>query len=73
MHSEFERLHFVEQRDGLAGALAFARQTMVIYRKAVMLSRKRGHEKPHFASLPEYRRQFIESYLVFKRFVAEFG
>lgn len=67
--AEEERLQFVENRDGKQGAINFARQTMRLYHKAVLTSRKRGHVKPHHASLPEYRRKFIESYCAFKKYI----
>jgi len=44
----------MENRDGIAGAIAFAMQCRNQYRKAVSASRKRG---------------FIESYLAFKRYI----
>lgn len=71
--AEEARLALVEAREGVAGAVAFARQTLRLYRKAVLTSRKRGFSQPHFASLPEYRRGFIESYLAFKKYAAEHG
>lgn len=73
MEQEKQRLAFIEARDGIDGALAFAKQTLKIYRKAVLTSRKRGHTKPHHASLPEFLTGFIESYIVFKRYVAQHG
>lgn len=66
MCSECERLAFIKTRDG--SAVDFARQIVTQYRRAVLTSRKRGYEKPSHASLPEYRRGFIESYLVAKRY-----
>ena len=69
MEAEKQRLGFVEIRDGIAGAIAFAMQCRSQYRQAVLTSRKRGFTKPSFASLPEYRRGFIESYLAFKRYI----
>lgn len=69
MNTEESRLAFLEQRDGTEGALDFALRTRSIYRKAVLMSRKRGHTKPHHASLPEYRRGFIESYVTLKRYI----
>jgi hypothetical protein len=72
-HSEHQRLAFVEGRDGLEGAISFARQTVKVYRKAVLCSRKRGYAKPHHGSLPDYRRGFIESYLVAKQFLKKHG
>ena len=68
--AEEERLSFTEKRDGIDGAVAFAKQSMAVYRTCVLRSRKRGFDRPHHASLPEYRRGFIESYLAFKRYVA---
>jgi hypothetical protein len=53
---ETERLAFLEQRDGRAGAQKFAAATLDIYRKAVLKSAKRGVEKPHYASTPQFRR-----------------
>ena len=69
MEAEKQRLGFVEIRDGIAGAIAFAMQCRSQYRQAVLTSRKRGFTKPGFASLPEYRRGFIESYLAFRRYI----
>ena len=52
---------FIEKRDGRAAAVQWAQQTMKIYRQAVL-------NKAHHASRKEFRRQFIESYCVFKRY-----
>ena len=80
--TEEARLKFVEDRDGVQGAIAFAKQGMHIYRTSVLQSAKRGYGvkgspfanmKPHHASQREYRRKFIESYLDFKRYVASKG
>jgi hypothetical protein len=67
--SEQERLKFVESRDGIEGAKAFAKRTMQIYRSCVLRSRKRGYKNPHHASIPEYRESFIRSYLEFKHYL----
>lgn len=67
--AEEQRLAFVEQRDGVEGAVEFARQGIKIYRTCVLRSMKRGFAKPHHASLPEYRRGFIESYLAWKHYI----
>lgn len=69
MNCGSDRLNFIEQRRGKDATLSFAKQTLRIYRKSVLTSRKRGHEKPHYASLPEYRKTFIESYLAFKLYI----
>ena len=68
---EQERINFIIQRDGIEGAVDFCKRTMKIYRTAVLRSRKRGHDKPHHASIPEFRRRFITSYCAFKKFAAQ--
>lgn len=65
---EFQRIALICARDGLAAAVDFCARTSRIYRDAVLASGRRGHHHAHFASLPEYRRKFIGSYLDFKRF-----
>jgi len=79
MKREAARLAFVENRDGIAGALAFAKQGVLIYRRCVLQSAKRGYGvkgspfadmKTHHASHREYRRTFIESYLDFKQYLS---
>ncbi|MEO6929332.1 MAG: hypothetical protein ABI190_09215 [Casimicrobiaceae bacterium] len=65
---EWRCIAFLYARDGMAGTCEYCRRTAGIYRSAVLDSQKRGHLRPHFASLPEYRHRFIESYLDFKRF-----
>lgn len=74
--AEEQRLAFLEARDGIDGAVEFAQRTMRQYRGAVLRSRKRGYSNAgpgtariSHASLPEYRRGFIESYMVLKRYV----
>jgi len=69
--SEQKRLAFIENRDGICYAVEFAKRTMNQYRTAVLTSRKRGFSRPHFASLQEYRRKFIESYCEFKKYIKE--
>lgn len=71
--AEEQRLAFLEARDGIDGAVEFAQRTMRQYRSAVLRSRKRGYitARISHASLPEYRRGFIESYLVLKQYVAK--
>ena len=68
--AEEQRLAFVEERDGIDGAVDFAQRTIIQYRIAVLNSRKRGSVNPSHASLPQYRRGFIESYLAFKRYIS---
>jgi hypothetical protein len=65
---EWRCIAFLCARDGIAGASEYCERTSRIYRRSVLTSRKRGHARVHFASLPEYRGRFIASYLDFKRF-----
>lgn len=69
MQREIERIACVEQRDGVDGALEFARRTVDIYRKAVLQTVRRGNAKAHFASSIQFKRGFIESYLELKRYL----
>lgn len=69
------RITFLEQRDGREAALDFAKRTYLKYRECLLLKRhvldRRGmrDKKAHHATFPEYRRGFIESCLVFRRFL----
>lgn len=65
--SERDRFYFLVNRDGWDDAIEFARRTYKSYRKAVLMHKKRGSEKTHFASLPEYKPAFIRSYLYLKK------
>lgn len=67
--AEEQRLKFVEERDGVDGAIDFAKQTLKVYRMALRRSRKRGFNPPHHATLPEYRLGFIESCLDFRAYL----
>lgn len=66
---EYDRIKFIESRDGALAALEFAKICLKIYRSCVLHSRKRGYIKPHFGSTLMYRRKFIISYLSFKRYI----
>lgn len=55
---ESGRLTFLIKRDGLEKAKEFARRGIVFYRKALLSKKGLVH-----------RRQFIENYLAFKRFL----
>lgn len=68
--AETRRMIFVSSRDGLDAAIEFARQGRATYRHCVLLSVKRGIEKPHHFSFREYRRKAIQSYLGFKKFLS---
>ena len=45
--SEQDRLKFVEDRDGVQGAVEFAKQGILVYRKCVLQSAKRGCRADH--------------------------
>lgn len=76
-HTELEeqRLAFVGKRDGFGEALDFAFKTYKIYRACLLLKRsvldRKGMQdkKPHHATFPQYRRGFIESCCVFRKFI----
>jgi hypothetical protein len=69
--SEQGRIRFIEQRDGKASAMEFCKRTLTIYRTCLLHSRKRGFDKPHHASFPEYRRRFIESICAFRSYISK--
>lgn len=55
--------YLVEHR-GRDAALTYARQTLQVYRKAVL-------NRQHFASTAQYRRAFIMSYLFYKHYLSK--
>ncbi len=61
---EDHRIRFLLQRDGESATAAWVRRTLKSYRAAVL-------DKKHYASSPDYRRGFIESYCDFKRWLAQ--
>lgn len=58
------RIGFLVARDGEAAAAAWVRRTLAIYRRAVL-------DPGHFASTPDYRRQFLASCADFRRWLAK--
>lgn len=62
---EFERLSFMELRDGQEGAKDFARRTLFVYRKA--LKRNKAGKRSRYASA--YRRSLILSCLAFRAYL----
>lgn len=62
------RCNFIARRDGIQAAVAFAIQGVRVYRRSVLTSRKRGFDRPHHCSLPEYRWVAVRVYLEMKRF-----
>ena len=72
MNSELTRLFLMIDRCGLDDTIEFANRTLRIYRRSVLMSAKRGYDKPHFASSREFRPKFIRSYLILKEFIRAF-
>ena len=70
------RLEYIIENRGMQDAIDFAKQTVKIYRNAVvngMRYRNTGMGHPHHAILPEYRREFIQTYCDYKKFLLECG
>ncbi|SEA64533.1 MAG: hypothetical protein EPN73_23995 [Paraburkholderia sp.] len=59
---EDQRIAFLVTRDGMTAAVTWVRRTMIIYRSAVLA-------KSHYASGQLYRREFIEAYCAFKKWL----
>lgn len=59
--NERARIESVIAKEGLEGAVRWARRTAGIYRSAVL-------DRSHFAHAGACRRQFIKAYLELKRF-----
>jgi hypothetical protein len=66
---EAERLRFVETRDGIPGAIAFARQGLRGYRAAV----KRGKDGRRSGYGSAYRRALLESCLDFRAYLRQYA
>lgn len=67
MRHEAGRLHFLERRDGLPGAVVFARQALGIYRAAV----RRGKHGRRSGYGSAYLRALLESCLDFRAFLRQ--
>ena len=63
MNVEQTRLDFLIDRDGLEGALEFARRTRDIYRSHVLFMKRKF--------MRDGRAAYVQSYLAFKRFIRE--
>ncbi len=70
--NEWERIRFLIERDGFEAAQEWCRNTIKIYRTAV-LDRGNINRKPHYASCREFKKNFILSYLDFKKFISNYG
>lgn len=66
--SEWARIAFLEDRDGKVAALEFCARTYAKYRECIPKDGKPGR-KFHHASLPQYRRGFLESCLAFRSYL----
>jgi hypothetical protein len=67
VHHEAGRLRFMEARDGVQGAMAFARQSLSVYRAAV--KRAKDGRRSGYASA--YRRALLESCLDFRAYLRQ--
>ncbi|MBP6251468.1 MAG: hypothetical protein KA324_15390 [Rubrivivax sp.] len=67
MRHEAGRLQFLERRDGLSGAIAFARQGLHVYRAAV----RRGKDGRRSGYGSAYRRALLESCLDFRVYLRQ--
>lgn len=67
-YREMCRLLFIQERDGKKGARDFAQRTLAKYRECLRQDGKRGR-KFHHASLPQYRRGFVESCVEFRNYL----
>lgn len=65
---EWNRILFVQERDGMDASREFVKRTYAKYRECLRLDGKRGR-KFHHASLPQYRRGFVESCLTFREYL----
>ena len=65
---ERRRLSFVEQRDGILGAMAFARQGLYVYRSA-LAERNQGGNRLGYGFA--FRRELVISCTVFRRYLRE--
>lgn len=69
---ESKRLQFVLQRDGVEGALQFARKTLTIYQTALRYKSQDPGKPPfHFARSVDFIDEFVGSILEFKHFLRQ--
>ena len=66
--SEKNRLQFVAERDGVAGAVTFAKQTMRAYRRALGQRNQNGKRAGYGLV---YRKELVMSCVVFRRFLRD--
>jgi hypothetical protein len=63
---EIARLKFHEARDGLEGALAFAKQTYFVYRKNLAIRNAGGFRCGYSLT---YRRPLVESCVILRQYI----
>ena len=66
MSDERGRIEFLLRRDGPASTQAWIGRTLKIYRRAAL-------NPHHYANTAEYRREFIQAYCDFKRWLTKQG
>lgn len=64
--AEADRINFLIERDGLSGAIDFAKRALFVYRKAARLT---PDGKKQFAHDKVYRASFVESILYLRNFL----
>lgn len=65
---ELTRLQFLIERDGIDGAIAFAKQTLRTYRTHLKRRNKGGHRMGYGLA---FRRPLVSSCVVFRRFLRD--
>ena len=68
--NEINRIMFVESRDGVAGAIAFCKQTMIAYR-AALAHKTPSRAKQGFARDSLYRAKFVLSMIAFRKYLRD--
>ena len=66
MNRDQERLLFVQTRDGLEGAISFARRCVTQYRRACLMYTKQGTRMPK-----KFRIEWAKGYIEAKRYLKE--
>ena len=66
--SEIDRLRFVLNRDGLEGAIRFAKQTIYVYRASLKQRNKFGKRAGYGLA---YRKELVASCVVARRFLRD--
>lgn len=67
--SEWNRILFVQERDGMVAAREFVKRTYAKYKECLRMTGPKHGRKLHHASLPQFRRGFVESCLAFRDYL----